>query len=72
MFGPQLLAAPVTDLGARSRAVILPTLPATERWRSWWDDTEHTGNQTLTVVAPLERFPLLYRGAKPGYGAGQA
>ena len=66
MFGPQLLVAPVTDLGARSREVILPALAAGEKWQSWWDDAEYNGNQTVSVAAPLERFPLFYRGEKPG------
>jgi alpha-D-xyloside xylohydrolase len=66
MFGPQLLAAPVTDLGARTRKVVLPSLSRGEKWRSWWDDAEYIGNQTVSVAAPLDRFPLFYRGKKPG------
>ena len=66
MFGPKLLAAPVTDLGARSRDVILPALASGEKWRSWWDDIQYNGNQTVSVSTPLDRFPLFYRGEKPG------
>lgn len=48
-----------------AQSVVLPLLPSGEKWRSWWDDVAFEGNQTVTVPAPLDRFPLFYRGAKP-------
>jgi alpha-D-xyloside xylohydrolase len=58
LLGPDLLVAPVTEAGARARAV---HLPAGARWTDAWTGEEHTGGQTIIVAAPLERIPLLLR-----------
>ncbi|MFI7641335.1 hypothetical protein [Nonomuraea sp. NPDC049400] len=58
LLGPDLLVAPVTEAGARARAV---HLPAGARWTGAWTGEEHPGGQTITVAAPLERIPLLLR-----------
>jgi alpha-D-xyloside xylohydrolase len=58
LLGPDLLVAPVTEAGARARAV---DLPAGARWTDAWTGEEHPGGQTITVAAPLERIPLLLR-----------
>jgi alpha-D-xyloside xylohydrolase len=63
LFGPDLLVAPVTELGARSRAVYLP--PGTS-WTDTATGAEHAGGQVVTVDAPLERIPVFARaGANP-------
>jgi alpha-D-xyloside xylohydrolase len=58
MFGPALLAAPVTVFEARERQVYLPA-------GSSWFDAEtgqvHDGGQTIAAAAPRERMPLFVR-----------
>jgi alpha-glucosidase len=54
MLGPNMLAAPVLEAGARTRRVYLP---AGTRWCDfdtgrWWE-----GGQEIDVPAPLERIP---------------
>jgi alpha-D-xyloside xylohydrolase len=58
MFGPDVLVAPVTEYGARERAVYLPE-GAT--WRDAWtgDAVGQTG--WVTAAAPLERIPVYLR-----------
>ncbi|GAA4842336.1 glycoside hydrolase family 31 protein [Kitasatospora terrestris] len=58
LLGPDLLVAPVTEAGARSRAVYLP---AGAEWRCAWTGAAHPGGTTVTVDAPLERIPLFLR-----------
>jgi hypothetical protein len=53
--GPALLAAPVVQRGARSRAVDLPP----GRWLDWVDRTLVSGK--VTVGAPLSKLPLFLR-----------
>ncbi|MDX1681724.1 MAG: glycoside hydrolase family 31 protein [Phycisphaeraceae bacterium] len=55
MFGPEILVAPIVELGAREREVYLP---AGTRWRSAWTGEEHDGGTTLTADAPLEQIPV--------------
>ncbi len=55
MLGPDLLIAPVTEEGARSRSVYLP---AGADWVEAWSGQEYTGGQQLTAAAPLERIPV--------------
>ena len=57
MFGPSLLAAPVTSPGAREVEVYLPRGP--ECWRDFWTGEIYAPGQTVVVDAPLERLPLL-------------
>ncbi|WP_327589639.1 hypothetical protein OHA25_23485 [Nonomuraea sp. NBC_00507] len=58
LLGPDLLIAPVTEAGARERAV---HLPAGARWTDAWTGEEHDGGRTVSVAAPLERIPLFLR-----------
>ncbi|WP_158816422.1 glycoside hydrolase family 31 protein [Methylocapsa sp. S129] len=57
MFGPSLMAAPVTAEGAHEVAVYLPIGP------DWWYDFSsgetYAPGQIVTIAAPLERLPLL-------------
>ncbi|MBA3305987.1 MAG: glycoside hydrolase family 31 protein, partial [Thermoleophilaceae bacterium] len=69
LFGPDLLAAPVLDSGAREHAVYLPA----GRWVDLWRSVEYTkgsgglrlgrprtldGAREVTLPAPLEELPL--------------
>lgn len=58
MFGPALLVAPVTDQGATSRAVYLPS--GTD-WYNYWTNEHLKGGQTITVSAPIDTIPLFVR-----------
>ena len=60
LFGPDLLVAPVTALGARSREVYLPGDESTT-WTNLHDGTEYAGGRTVTVDAPLDVLPLFAR-----------
>ena len=58
LFGPDLLIAPVTELGVRERGVHLP------HGTDWIDPTtgaRHPGGQDLVLPAPLDRTPVLVR-----------
>ena len=58
MFGPAFLVAPVTDQGATSRPVYLP---AGTDWYNYWTNERHTGGQTITAAAPIDKIPLFVR-----------
>jgi alpha-glucosidase len=60
MIGPDLLAAPVFEPGARTRRLYLPR--AAQGWFDWWSQRHHEGGQWIEVDAPLERLPLFARG----------
>lgn len=62
LFGPDLLVAPITSYGARSREVYLP---AGTDWCDAWTGTAYTGGQQVTAGAPLERIPVYIRSDKP-------
>ncbi len=55
LFGPDLLVAPVAEMGARSRSVYLP---AGQDWVNVWTGRKHDGGQALDVEAPLEQIPV--------------
>lgn len=58
LFGPDVLVAPVTSPGARSREVYLPA------GTSWVDAATGAvveGGTTVTAAAPLERIPVFTR-----------
>ncbi len=58
MFGPDILVAPVLELGSRSRSVYLPV--GTD-WQEVATGQTFEGGQTLEVAAPLERIPVFVR-----------
>jgi alpha-D-xyloside xylohydrolase len=58
MLGPDLLVAPVTEQGAVSRQVYLPTGTT---WVEAWSGQEFQGGQLLKANAPLERIPVYWR-----------
>ena len=58
LLGPNLLVAPVLELGARSREVYLP------KGATWTDCASgkvYSGGQTVTVDAPLDVIPVFAR-----------
>lgn len=59
-FGPDLLVAPVTELGARSREVYLPG-GETTTWTNLHTGETFTGGQTIDVGAPLDVVPVFAR-----------
>ena len=63
LFGPDILVAPVTELGARSREVYLPGGEATT-WTNLHDGAVYAGGQTVTVEAPLDVVPAFARNGK--------
>lgn len=58
MFGPDLLIAPVMELGLRSRAVYLP---AGCRWVEAHTGKSYDGGQTVQADAPLATIPVFMR-----------
>jgi alpha-D-xyloside xylohydrolase len=58
MLGPDLLVAPVTEQGAVSREVYLPTGTT---WVEAWSGQEFHGGQHLKANAPLEQIPAYWR-----------
>ena len=58
MYGPALLVNPVTNGGATSRSVYLPS---DTNWFDFWTGAPQKGGQTITATAPLETIPLFVR-----------
>ena len=58
MFGPAFLVAPVTDQGATSRTVYLPS---GSDWYNYWTNERLKGGQTITASAPIDTIPLFVR-----------
>jgi alpha-glucosidase len=57
MLGPNLLAAPVVEEGARQRLVHLPRGP--QGWYEFNGEAWHPSGEAVTLAAPLESLPLL-------------
>jgi alpha-D-xyloside xylohydrolase len=57
MFGPALLANPVTEPAATTRQLYLPQA----RWYDFWTGTAQDGGRAINAVAPLEKMPLYVR-----------
>jgi alpha-glucosidase len=51
MVGPDLLAAPVFEPGARTRRLYLPR--HAQGWVDWWSGVHHSGGQWIETAAPL-------------------
>ena len=58
MLGPDLLAAPVLDEGARGREVYLPS--GTD-WVDAWDGVTRQGGEWVEISAPLDKVPAFWR-----------
>jgi alpha-D-xyloside xylohydrolase len=69
MLGPDVLVAPVTTLGARTREVYVPT-GAT--WLDAWTGSPVAEGGWVTADAPLDRIPVYLRegGALSSLSAG--
>ncbi|MCH9274863.1 glycoside hydrolase family 31 protein [Bifidobacterium amazonense] len=63
LFGPDILVAPVTELGARSRSVYLPG-GETTTWTNLHTGETLAGGQTVTVDAPLDVVPAFARNGR--------
>jgi alpha-D-xyloside xylohydrolase len=55
LFGPDILVAPVTEKGARSRRV---WLPAGASWLDAWSGKPVASGKWLDADAPLDRIPV--------------
>jgi alpha-D-xyloside xylohydrolase len=55
MFGPSILVNPVTQEGATSRAVYLPSSAG---WYDFWTGEKLAGDTRIAAPAPLDRIPL--------------
>jgi len=62
MLGSDLLVAPITEQGAVSRGVYLPSGTT---WVEAWTGQEYHGGQRLQAEAPLERIPVYWRKGSP-------
>jgi alpha-D-xyloside xylohydrolase len=58
LFGPDVLVAPVAQLGTRARSVYLP---AGANWQDTATRAVLSGGETYDVDAPLERIPVFVR-----------
>jgi alpha-glucosidase len=57
LLGRDLLVAPVYAPGAVARQLYLPA----GAWYDWYSDEQFTGEQFISVAAPLNRIPLFVR-----------
>jgi len=55
LFGPAIMACPVSDEGVGCRSVYLPH---GREWFDFWTGERHAGGTTILAEAPLERIPL--------------
>lgn len=58
MFGDDMLVAPVIEEDSISRQVYLPI---GAKWTNAWTDEVYEGGQFITIEAPLEQIPVLFR-----------
>lgn len=61
MFGPDILVAPVFELGQRSREVYLPQ---NQDWKNARTGEVFKGGRSVTADAPLNEIPLFVRAEK--------
>ena len=55
LFGPSFLVCPVTQPGATTRPVYLPSGTT---WTDFWTGKAFQGGRTITAPAPIDRMPL--------------
>jgi alpha-D-xyloside xylohydrolase len=58
MFGPDLLVAPVTEQGATTKRVYLPS---GVDWYNYWTNERLHGGQWIEASAPIDTIPLFVR-----------
>ena len=58
LFGPAFLVCPVTQQGATSRSVYLPSGSA---WIDFWSGKTYQGGRAIAAPAPIEAMPLYVR-----------
>jgi alpha-D-xyloside xylohydrolase len=58
MFGPDLLVAPVTEQGATTKRVYLPS---GVDWYNYWTNERLKGGQWIETNAPIDTIPLFVR-----------
>jgi alpha-glucosidase (family GH31 glycosyl hydrolase) len=63
LFGPDIMAAPVTRYEVRSRDGYLP---AGTEWTDAWTGKKLQGGRTVKADAPIEHIPVYVRGDNPG------
>ena len=61
MFGPDVLVAPVMELGARERTLYLPK---GAEWKDAVSGNLYEGGRAVTVDAPLSVIPVFVRDGK--------
>lgn len=59
MYGPRYLAAPVLEMGLRSRTVYLPLNPG--GWVHYYSHEKFVGGANVTVPAPFDELTLFIR-----------
>jgi len=59
LFGPAIMANPVTSAGATSRSVYLP---AGSDWYDFWTGKKETSGKRIDAAAPISELPLFVRG----------
>lgn len=60
MLGPAVMAAPVVEGGAATRAVIFPP----GKWFNFWTDEAMPGGERVEVRAAVDELPLFVRGGQ--------
>jgi len=55
MFGPSFLVSPISEMGATSRTVYLPSNTA---WYDFYTGKKYSGGQDINAQAPLTKMPL--------------
>jgi alpha-D-xyloside xylohydrolase len=58
MFGPALMACPVTTSSATTRSVYLP---AGASWFNFWTGQTNAGGQTISAAAAIDTMPIFVR-----------
>jgi alpha-D-xyloside xylohydrolase len=57
LFGPSILVDPVTEPGATTRHLYLPSA----KWYDFWTGAATQGGRTLDAPSPIDRMPLYIR-----------